>query len=349
MPTSRPPGRSPPSGPVVRLSRPRVGSAERDDAADPAAGGPDRDRRARADLADDPGDRRLERVDDVAGGDAPARPPGEEVLAAGGAARPPPVPPAPTTRPSACQRSPGRGSTGSATTLSSSRGSRRRSAIGAPTTTEAPASTIARSPGESAKTASTGASMSWRTGTRSRSVAGAEPAAGPRDPPWPRRGASRYPSGAPAATVVCQPSSSSRRRSARSGSRIGTSRRSTRRPARPADDVDREVAPAPARGGRCPGTGTRRSRSRPAAGRPSIPPGTRSIGVRPRGVTRPGRAVDRGRRGFPALRPVRRPAGVTTLPSGARRSSARSAMTARRSSGSGIEPSGPSRRAWSSA
>ena len=43
----------------------------------------------------------------------------------------------------------------------------------------------------------------------------------------------------------------------------------------------------------------------------------------------------------PALRPVRIPAGMTTVPSGASRSSARSATMARRSSASGIAPSGP--------
>ncbi len=100
-----------------------------------------------------------------------------------------------------------------------------------------------------------------------------------------------------------------------------------------AGHLDREVAPArtePDRvaeaelgdRGRSRAAG-RRGRGRPGSGRAATSPDRR-----------------RGRRREPALRPVRIPAGVTTVPSGASRSSTRSATIARRSSASGIDPSG---------
>ncbi len=58
------------------------GPTEDHDATDAAPGGPDRDRGARTHVADDTRHRRLERVDDVASGDAPACPPREQVLPA---------------------------------------------------------------------------------------------------------------------------------------------------------------------------------------------------------------------------------------------------------------------------
>ena len=68
------------------------------------------------------------------------------------------------------QRPPGRASRVVGTSCSSSRGSRMRSAIGAPTTTESPGETTGRSPGASGNTASIGASMSRRAGTSRTSV-----------------------------------------------------------------------------------------------------------------------------------------------------------------------------------
>ena len=109
----------------------------------------------------------------------------------------------------------GRGWSRSLITLSSSRASRSRSAIGAPTTTEEPASTSVRSPGHTAKTVSTGRLD--------------QPARGDEDEIVERRSATRIP---PAHARSASASSSSRRRSARSGRRSGTSRRSTS-PARP--------------------------------------------------------------------------------------------------------------------
>ena len=255
-------------------------------------------------------------------------------------------PPAPTTRPIACQRSPGRGSTGSVTILSSRRGSRRRSAIGAPTTTEAPASTIARSPGERAKTASTGDSMRRRNGTSSRSVAGPASGAGPSGSPRASPGCQPLPIGcagcggdlpriraAPGAGRRARAGAAARR-AGRRGARPGRPTTSTAkwrpRPPRRTLSWKRNSAVAVAPGGRA---------------TIASPPGIRSIGLRLRGVTPPGARGRSWTTRLPALRPVLSPAGVTTLPSGASMSSARSAMTARRSSGSGIEPSGPSRRA----
>ena len=69
-------------GPGREPDAPARGTAEGDDAADAVTRGPDRDRGARADVAHDARDRGLDRVDDVAGRDAPAALPLEQVLAA---------------------------------------------------------------------------------------------------------------------------------------------------------------------------------------------------------------------------------------------------------------------------
>ena len=141
--------------------------------------------------------------------------------------------------------------------------------------------------------------------------------------------------------MTCQESSSSRRRSARSGRRSGTSRRSTRSPARPPDDVDREVATAPAEADAVPEAELRGRRRARRQGHHREAAGHQVDRAPARGVTPPGARGRSWTTRLPALRPVLSPAGVTTLPSGTSRSSARSAMTARRSSGSGIEPERP--------
>jgi hypothetical protein len=150
------------------------------------------------------------------------------------------------------QRLPGCGSSVSGTWTSSRLGSRRRSAIGAPTTTDSPAATRARSPGASPKRTSTGRPRAGRRGS-----AGYQPpprSFGLRGRPRPatRRG--------------------SPRRSARSGNRRA---RRAGRPAghRAAGHVDREVTTR-CPGGRCRGTGDGRGdgssgRSCPWAGSPA--------------------------------------------------------------------------------
>src|SRR5579862_23563 len=142
-----------------------------------------------------------------------------------------------------------------------------------------------------------------------------------------------------------QAASAARRRSRRSGNRSGTSRRSTSTPARPPDT----------------GTETRRVRrpSRTTLRNVSVA-SARSPGGRSTNARSPGRrscslvaVLSPSSRMEPTGTPRRRTVGIppttTTVPIGARRSSARSATTGRRSSGSSIVPSGPSRRAWSMA
>src|SRR6266545_171237 len=144
----------------------------------------------------------------------------------------------------------------------------------------------------------------------------------------------------PAHRAPCQAASSSRRCSSRSGRRSGTSRRSINRPPRPPPTSMANRRP------RVPSTtGSRNSNSAVApcpGGRSTSwrPPGTRSSSDDPA----PAWTTTR-----PALRPARSPWGETTLPSGARRSSARSRRSSRRSLSTGIAPSGPMSRAWSKA
>ena len=303
MPTSRPPGRRPPSGPVARLSRPRVGPPRATMPRIPRPAARIVIDGARADVADDAGDRRLERIDDVAGRDAPARPPGEEVLAAVRAA-------------------PAAGLAGADDPADSvpAVARARLDRLGDHLVLEP---RVAQALGDRGAHHDRGAGLDQRAVARrdreDRVDGRLDQAArrhelevaGPASELDHRiaeasPGASRYPSGAPAA--VCHASRSSRRRSARSGRRIGTSRRSTTgRPAR------RRRRPRSGgrvrRGGRRRGTelGGRR-RARAAGPTISRPPGTRSIGLRLRGV-------GAGRRGrswttrLPALRPSRgRPA-----------------------------------------
>ena len=170
------------------------------------------------------------------------------------------------------------------------------------------------------KTASTGASMSRRAGTSRTSMA-----------------------------LIRSSRSRPRSATTRAARRAGRPDRGARgdvaqvddEPAEPAGDVDREMAAAAPRVGPCRGSGTPPRPTRPAAGRRErARPGIRSSRVEP---WLPWTTTE------PALRPVCIPAGVTTVPSGASRSSMRSATIARRSSASGIEPSGARIRAWSSA
>ena len=139
---SRPSRRRGRPGAARRRARPRAEpaarrAAEGDDAADPATGGADRDRGARPDLADDPGDRGLERVDDVAGRDAPAALPREEELAARGAARTAGVAaPRPARARASDRRVAARPARGTTCPRGAGRAGARRS--GAPTTTDSP-------------------------------------------------------------------------------------------------------------------------------------------------------------------------------------------------------------------
>ena len=173
------------------------------------------------------------------------------------------------------------------------------------------------------RAASTGAAISRRAGT-SADVAGGHRASRPRRP----RSATRR--GAPP------------RGRARSGRRSGHVAQVDHQATEPAGHVDREVPaarPEPDRVAemelgdrRAPG---RQVDEREAAGHQVEP-------------VEPVDAADA--RAEPALRPVRIPAGVTTVPSGASRSSTRSATIARRSSGVGDRArAAPRSRAWSSA
>ena len=146
-------------------------------------------------------------------------------------------------------------------------------------------------------------------------------------------------SGRPAA--ACHASRSSPRRSARSGRRSGTSRRSTTSPPRPpATSIAKWRPRVPRR------TVSRKRNSATAdVARRQVDEGQAARRSGRARSSRPCRGSRRSRRSARcACRPASRP-----CPSGASRSSTRSATIARRSSGSGIDPSGASSRAWSSA
>ena len=133
------------------------------DPADAAPGRPDRDPDAGSDLADDA---RRTAIRACRTGRPARRASGR----ATGRRTRHPDPASSPRRGGSIQRSPGRGAT-SGGSSSSRRGSRMRSAIGAPTTTESPADTSGRSPGARANTASTGATTRRRAGTRRTSEA----------------------------------------------------------------------------------------------------------------------------------------------------------------------------------
>ena len=272
-------------------------------------------------LAHDARDRGLDRVDDVAGRDAPAALPLEQVLAAD---RGVPEPgrhrlAGPRGRLPALARDRDDVAPGRSGPRAGRRGAARRSA---------------RRPRPTRRTRRA-RDRPARDGTRRRP--GPRSAAAP-GPGRASRRSSRHRSARP------RPAS---RRAARAGGRCdraaGAARRAGRPSARPARRRPRpRSAGRGRRAGRRRGSGTRRRPcSRPAGRRPG---GRRGAG-RPR---RPADAAWSDERS-PRCGPVRRPAGVTTVPIGASRSSTMSARTARRSSGSGIEPSAPSSRAWSSA
>ena len=223
------------------------------------------------------------------------------------------------------QRPPGRGvELAASTECSSSRGSRSRSAIGAPTTTESPAATSGRSPGASGEDGvDRRLDEPARRRTRRTSEAVIAVPSRRRPPSATTRAARRAGRPGPAAAAA------RRAGRPRSPPRPPVTSIAKCRPRAPSRTVSRNCELG--HGGRC-----------PAAGRSSArPPGIRSSSVEPPAAPRT--TTD------PALRPGRIPAGVTNVPSGASRSSTRSATIARRSSASGIDPSGARIRAWSSA
>ena len=227
-PTSRPPGRRPPLPPDGQAELAAGGAAEGDDAADPWP--------VARSVMDVPGwTSRTMPATGASSGSGTSPVASRHLPRHVNSSSPPssvwrtPAGPAP---PSRDQRAPGSGSADDAIETSSSRASRSRSAIGAPTTTDSPdldQRAVARGERED------------RIDRRLDQPAQPAPCSEVRGPP---AGAGH--AGPPGRTAACQARSCSRRPSARSGRRSGTSRRSTRRPAEAAGDLDGEAAPAAA-------------------------------------------------------------------------------------------------------
>ena len=232
-PTSRPPGRSSPLGPVASLRRPRVGP--------PSATMPRRARPAARTTIRTPG--WTSRTIPLTGASrgSPCSPLAMRQPSRHGKSSSPPLRravlregPRRAGASTGVQRSPGRASSPRGTVVAARTVSRNRSASESPTVTAEPSSTITRSPGARANRMSTASSISGRSGTRSRPWAwmwpfGASPLTG-RDPP------------------TAMPATSPAARAAGRGVRAAaTGRRAGRRAARPGRRPPRPRTAGPCR------------------------------------------------------------------------------------------------------
>ena len=199
-------------------------------------------------------------------------------------------------------RSPGSGRAQAGTARSTSRGSRTRSMIGEPATTDSPTATSGRSPAARAKVTS---------------VPAARPGGGGATRPRPGAVVDHRSRPGPQAPTA------SRQQVAPPVGPFGQAERDIAQvdeeAAEAARHVDREVPAAGSRGGPCRGTGTRPTAVAPGGRVDELEAARREVDV----------SSDRRRPWTPhAARPIdprAGPAGMTTLPSGTSRSSARSA------------------------